>query len=98
MSTIERWRGLAALVTDSVEGGSRAIERIQKETAQQVFAVLELLPPLAPSARLLRTVHTFFLGTTHRAVRLVNAGVRTTVDIALVSIEEAGRGGSSSEN
>jgi hypothetical protein len=37
---MERWRGLKAIVRDSVEHGSRAVERLQKEAAKRPFDLL----------------------------------------------------------
>ena len=42
--TLSRARGLAALVRDAVEHGSRAVEKVHLEIARRPFTVLEHVP------------------------------------------------------
>jgi hypothetical protein len=83
----ERWRGLVALVRDAVDGGSRAVERIQKETADKPFAILEAVPPIAVPAKIVHTVFDVSVAGVHGAVRLVNRAVGTAADMALALAE-----------
>jgi len=79
----ERWRGLAALVGDAVEHGSRAVERVQVDLARRPFALLEAIPPLAAPARVVHAVHDGTLAVTHGAIRLVSRAVVGVLDAAL---------------
>ena len=40
---MQRWRGLKSLIVDAVEHGSRAVERVQKETDAGVSKVDEII-------------------------------------------------------
>jgi hypothetical protein len=81
----ERWRGLAALVQSAVENGSLAIERVQKETANRPFGILEQIPPIAPVARGVHVVHDVCVSTVHGTIRLmarvVGSGVGVAIDV-----------------
>lgn len=79
----ERWRGLAALVGDAVEHGSRAVERVQIEIARRPFALLEAIPPVAEPARKARTFHDAYVTGVHGALRRVNRLVVRAIDAAL---------------
>ena len=46
---MKRWRGLKSLVRDAVEHGSRAIEKVHKETADKPFLILESIPAISTS-------------------------------------------------
>ena len=87
--TVEKWRGLQMLVEEAVEHGSRAIERVQLETARRPFRLLALVPALAPAAGLVHAVHDAAVRTSHRSVRTVNAvvgaGTRAALDVAFAS-------------
>jgi len=80
-------RGLAALVRDAVDAGSRAVERVQKDTA---YAVLEQVPGIDRAARGVHAVHDVGLSTVHGAIRLVNqvAGAAAAQVIDLVEPRE----------
>ena len=84
---LRRWRGLRSLITDAVEQGSKAIERIQKETARRPFAVLEALPPIAAPAKVVHVLHDAAVTGTHGAIRLVNKIVGTAVEAVIDVIE-----------
>ncbi|MBS1148989.1 MAG: uncharacterized protein H6Q89_687 [Myxococcaceae bacterium] len=84
---MNRWRGLVVLVKEAVESGSIAIEKIQKETAQRPFGVLEQIPPIAGPVKVIHTLHDVSVSTTHTAIRLVNRVVGEAVDAALASAE-----------
>ncbi len=85
--TKNRWRGLLVLVKDAVENGSIAIEKIQKETANRPFGVLEQLTPIAGPVKVIHAIHDVSVSTTHGAIRLVNRVVGGAVDAVLASVE-----------
>jgi hypothetical protein len=95
MTDLAKWKGLGALVVDAVDGGSRAVERIQLKSAQRPFAILEQVPVIAPAGRAVHLVHTAAVTTVHAGVRLVARAVGTIVDVAL-SAGEAKRSRSAS--
>jgi hypothetical protein len=82
-----RWRGLAALVRDGVEHGSRAVEQLQRDVAAQPLAILAAVPGLAAHAETVRAVHGAVVGGTHAAIRLANRVVGTVVDRVLDHLE-----------
>lgn len=90
MSTKERWRGLAALVQDAVDHGSRAVERVQKATAQRPFAVLEKIPSIATVARGVHAVHDASVTTVHGAIRAVNRVATRTAIVIVDTVTERG--------
>lgn len=81
--TWKQLRGLRALVSEAVEHGSRAVERVQKATADRPFAILEAIPPIADPARGVHAIHDFSVSATHAAIRIVNHAVGKGIDIAL---------------
>ena len=83
MSKVKRLRGLKALVQDAVEHGSHAVERVQKETANRPFTILEAIPPIALPARGVHVIYDLTVSTTHVAVRLVTRLVGVGLDVAL---------------
>jgi len=88
LSKLARWRGVAALVRDAVEHGSRAIERVQLETAGRTFTILEHIPPIAGQARLIHTVHDTSITAVYGVIRAVNTAVGTTVAVVLEQVEQ----------
>jgi hypothetical protein len=90
MTARERWRGLTALVADAVEHGSRAVERVQKATAQRPFAVLEKIPSIATVARGVHAVHDASVTTVHGAIRAVNRVAGRTITVVVDTISERG--------
>jgi hypothetical protein len=83
MSTIERLRGLRALVGDVVEHGSKAVEEVHKATAARTFFVLEAVPPIAKPAKVVHVVHDAWLTGVYGAIRVVNGLVGKTLDVAM---------------
>lgn len=83
MSGMKHLRGLVKLVGDAVDGGSRAIEKVQKGTAKRTFDVLEAIPPVAPPARALHLAHDACVGLTHASIRTVAKAVGIGLDAAL---------------
>jgi hypothetical protein len=88
MSTFKRWRGLRALVTDAVEHGSRAIERVQMDTAKRTFDVLEAIPPIAAPVKLVHLVHDATVGGVYGTIRVVNQVVGASVEAAFEAVDE----------
>ena len=84
---MNRWRGLVVLVKEAVENGSRAVEKIQKETAARPFGLLEQIPPIAGPVKLVHGVYDLSVTTTHTAIRSVNKVVGDALDVALEAVE-----------
>ena len=84
---MQRWRGLKALVQDAVEHGSRAVERIQMETAKKPFDLLEQIPPLEVPVKGIRAIHDTAVGGIHGMIRLVNRVTGDTLDVVLTALE-----------
>jgi len=84
---MDRWRGLKALVVDAVENGSRAVERIQMETAKKPFDLLEQIPPLEVPVKGIREIHDTAVAGVHGMIRLVNRVTGQTLDLVLDAVE-----------
>jgi hypothetical protein len=84
---MQRWRGLAALVVDAVEHGSRAVERVQKETARRPFEILEKIPELNVPAKGIHEIHDTAVSGIHGMIRLVTQVVGGTVDVVIDVVE-----------
>jgi len=84
----KRWRGVRALVTEAVEHGSRAVERVQMETSQRTFVILEAIPPLTVPVKVVHAVYDVGVGGVYAAIRAVNQVVGLSVDAALEAVEE----------
>jgi len=82
-----RWRGLQRLVEDAVEHGSRAIERVQVESATRPFALLESLPGLGPAVRAVHVLHDASAASTHLTIRGVNSLVGVMLRPAIDLLE-----------
>ena len=67
-----RWRGLKDLVRDAVEHGSRAVERIQIETAKTPFDLLERIAPPEVPIKGIHQIHDAAVSGVHGMIRLVN--------------------------
>ena len=78
-----QWRGLASLLQDAIEHGSRAIERVHVETARRPFAVLEALPLVDRPARAVRAVHDLNVAVTYLSIRLISRVVGVAVGAIL---------------
>lgn len=85
--TLRRWRGLKQLVEDAVENGSRAVERIQKETAQRPFAILESIPPIAVPVRGIHELHDHVVTAVHGSIRITTRVIGQCVDVVLDTLE-----------
>lgn len=87
-TTKSRWLGLKTLLEDAVEHGSRAIEKVHLETAARTFEVLEAIPKIAATAKVVHVVHDGLVQSTHGAIRLVNTGVHRATDAILDEVEK----------
>ena len=85
---MDRVRGLKSLLVDAVEHGSRAVERIQKETARRPFEILEQIPPIAVPARGIHAAYDVGVGSVHGMIRLVTRVVGSTLDVVIDVVEQ----------
>lgn len=85
MNTMDKrqWRGLAALVTDAVVGGTSSVERIHRTLASRPFAVLEAIPIVSAPSAVVRAVLDASTRTTYASIRGVTRLVGCVVDAAL---------------
>jgi hypothetical protein len=91
---IKRLRGAAELLSDAVEHGASAIERVHLATAARPFAVLESLPPTALVARGVHVAHDAIAQSVYGSIRAVTRLARTAVTAA---IDVAGAGATADE-
>jgi hypothetical protein len=87
--TMQRWRGLAALVRTAVDEGSRAIERVHLDTARRPFAILEQVPLVAAPSKLVHVVHDAIVTTTYTGIRLVNGAVGKAAEVVIDQLDDA---------
>ncbi len=87
MSTLQRWRGLKALVQDSVDSVSRSVERVHKETSKRWFDVIEAVPPVAGPTRVVRSIHDASVTGVHEIIRMTNRVVGAVADGVLDALE-----------
>jgi hypothetical protein len=91
MRNAGRWRGLVALVRDAVEHGSRAVEKVQLETAGRPFGLLEQIPAVAEPTRVVHVIHDATVSGVHGVIRAVSRAVGATADVVLRVAEEKDR-------
>jgi len=84
---IKKWRGVVALLRDAVEHGSRAVEKVQLETAKRPFVVLEHIPAIATPTKVVHVAHDASVKTVHGIIRGVNAIVGTSIDVVLEHVD-----------
>jgi hypothetical protein len=96
---MQRYRGLRALITDAVEHGSRAVERVQIRIAKQTFDVLEAIEPIAVPVKGIHEIHDAAVAGVHGMIRLVNRVVGDTAEVVLDEVEkrQAKEGGPAGE-
>lgn len=87
MSDLKRWRGMCALITDAVEHGATAVERVHLATARRPFAVLARIPGVAQPAQGVQRLHDAAVSSVYASIRGVNRAVGATLDIALEHVE-----------
>ncbi len=79
----KRWRGLKDLVQAAIDEGSRAVERVQLESAQRPFQLLQAIPSLAGPVQLIAAVHDGVVRGVHSGIRLGNRALGTALDVVL---------------
>jgi hypothetical protein len=82
MSSLNRLRGLRALLEDAVEHGTKAVERVHMATAARPFDILDLTP-IAPAARGVRLIHDATVTGVYETIRQVNHLVGVTLSAAI---------------
>src|ERR1700723_320704 len=95
MTTVNRLRGLRALIEDMVDQGTTAVERVHKATAARPFDVLDAIPPIAPAAHGVRIVHDGIVSGVYEAIRQVNHLVGATLAMAIDVAERTSAEGDS---
>lgn len=85
--TLQRWRGLKALLQDGVQAGSHAVERVHRATAQRPFAVLERVPLVSRPARAVHLVHDAILTGVYGLIRLSTRATGEITDLVLDLVE-----------
>ncbi len=83
-----RWKGLRALLTDAVEQGTSAVERVHMATASRPFEILDKIPAVAPGARGVRLIHDATVTGVYETIRQVNRLVGATLSAAIDAVEE----------
>lgn len=78
-----RWRGLSALLSDAIDHGSRAVERIHMSTARRPFTLIESIPPLSAPTHLVHSAHDAIVSNTYKQIRFWNATVNKVVQVVL---------------
>ena len=80
---IRRLRGAAELLSDAVEHGASAIERVHLATAARPFAILENIPPTALVARGVHVAHDAIAQSVYGSIRAVTRLARVAVTTAI---------------
>jgi hypothetical protein len=87
MASMDRLRGLRALLEEAVEQGTTAVERVHMATAARPFDILAHIPPVAPGARGVRVIHDATVTGVYEAIRQVNRLVGATLS-AVIDVAE----------
>jgi hypothetical protein len=80
---MRRLRGAIALLSDAVEHGTSAIERVHLATAARPFAILEAIPPTALVAKGVHVAHDAISSGVYGTIRAVNRVARSAVSLVL---------------
>jgi hypothetical protein len=80
MTDLKRWRGLRALVSDAVDHGASAVQRVHLATARRPFALLAHVPGLRAPVQAVHAVHDGVVSGVYDAIRVTNHVVGTTLD------------------
>lgn len=91
--SVPRIRGLVSLVRDAVDGGSRAVQKVQLGIAKRTFDILEAVPMVSAPTKVVHVVYDLSVNSTHGIIRLVNGAVGEAADVALEHLahQEAAR-------
>lgn len=84
---MKRLRGMKSLVTDAVDKGSEAVERVQIETAKIPFDLLEKVPGMKVPASGVRRIYNMGVSNVHSMIRLVNHVAGETFDAVVDSMQ-----------
>jgi hypothetical protein len=68
-----RWHGLKDLLVDAVHHGSSAVEEVHQAVARRPIEILQRVPPLASTARLVGACQSAGISAVYGAIRAVNA-------------------------
>ena len=90
---MKRARGLKSLIEQAVDHGSRAIERVQLETAKVPFDLVEQIPGLKVPASGVRAIYNTGVSGVHGMIRLVNKVAGDTIDVVLDAVEKRAAAG-----
>jgi hypothetical protein len=86
MNDLKRLRGALTLLTDAVDQGAAAIQKVHLATAERPFTVLEAIAPTAPVARIVHAAHDTIASGVYATIRatsrLVGAAATAAVDAA----------------
>jgi len=82
-NNIREIRGVQKLAEEALHHGSKIVERIQIDTANRTFAILDFVPVVAPTSRIVKTVFDATVALSHGSIRWVNKAVHRTIDVAL---------------
>jgi hypothetical protein len=88
MNQSKRWRGLVALVADTVSHGASAIERIHLEQSEKPFKILEEFPEIAGTTKMVHAVHDAIVKSSYASVRLVTKAVAATLDVVIEAVDK----------
>lgn len=81
--SLPRVRGLVSLVRDAVDGGSRAVQKVQLGIAKRTFDILEAVPGVREPTKVVHFVYDLSVNSTHGIIRLVNGAVGGVAEVAL---------------
>jgi hypothetical protein len=81
--SLPRIRGLVSLVRDAVDGGSRAVQKVQLGIAKRTFDILEAVPGVREPTKVVHLVYDLSVNSTHGIIRLVNGAVGGVAEVAL---------------
>jgi hypothetical protein len=93
MTDLSRWRGLTALIADTVEHGASAIERVHLATARRPFWLLEQIPGIAEPAKGIHAVHDMIASGIYQQVRFVSRVAGEVIDAALEVFDDGSNAG-----
>jgi hypothetical protein len=78
-----RVRGLVSLVRDAVDGGSRAVQKVQLGIAKRTFDILEAVPVVAAPTKVVHVLYDLSVNSTHGIIRGVNSLVGAVAEEAV---------------
>jgi hypothetical protein len=84
---MNRVRGFKSLVVEAVDQGSRALEKVQIETAKMPFNLVEQIPGLKVPAGGVRLIYNTSVSGVHGMIRLVTKVAGDTLDVVLDAVE-----------